>query len=74
MRQKSQLALSATEGGVNKGIACLFMSRGGGGWVGGLPVCSIESEMDADIENHLSARPHCRGTTGQKQAFAAASM
>lgn len=41
VRQKSQLALSATEGGVNKGIACLFMSRGGGG-----PACLLYREWD----------------------------
>lgn len=37
------VALSATEGGVNKGIACYVCLTVGGG----LPVCCIESEVDA---------------------------
>lgn len=68
----SQLALSVEEGGVNKGIACLFFSRAGGvaqrERERALPVCSMESEMDANKENHLSAQLHCRGKPRQKQA------
>lgn len=73
MSQKSQLALSAEEGGVNKGIACLFFSRAGGGAERELPVCSMENEMDAKRTTCLLDSA-AEGSQDESRPCAAASM